>query len=86
MSEDRRQESATSMSSRVWVNLGHGFGGLWIGGLPPLIYPDATFSPQTFIFTDSPDERLQERLGNCLAGVLHCWQEKLMAVIRPCGL
>lgn len=38
------------------------------GDLPPLTYPDASFSPQTFIFTDSPDELLQERLGNCLAG------------------
>lgn len=56
------------MSSCVEVNLGHGFGGLQIGGLPLSTYLDASFSQQTFVFTDSPDESLQERLGNCLAG------------------
>lgn len=76
MFEGGGQKSA--MSPLVWVNLGHGLGGLWIGGLPPLTYPDASFSPQTFIFTDSPDEHLQERLGDCLAGeVVLCWQERL---------
>lgn len=78
VSEDRGQKSAVSVSRCVWVNLGCGLGELWIGGLPPSTYSDAIFSPQTFIFTDSPDENLQERLGNSSAGVvvLHCGQEK----------
>lgn len=71
----------------VWSTYppGCGLGGLWTEGFPPPTYPDASLSPQTFIFTDSPDENLQERLGNTSAGVVVLHRGHRVAVMEPWG-